>query len=146
MPLATDIPTITLITLVILQKPIQLRKLNPTKPHPTPIIHNIYIYKPQKIMIFLQEKYLYHPIPQFGPGPPSNPGCEDVMDLVLKEAGLPAASPTANGAANGASDRVALAHQHPSISFPWSCEVSPNKNRCETAGFWEFCRKTSGCL
>lgn len=40
------------------------------------------------------------------------------MDLVLKEAGLPAASPTANGAANGASDRVALAHQHASIKFP----------------------------
>jgi len=48
------------------------------------------------------------------------------MDLVVKEAGLPAASPTANGAsgANGASDRVALAHQHPSISFPSFCEVS----------------------
>jgi hypothetical protein len=51
------------------------------------------------------------------------------MDLVLKEAGLPAASPTANGAsgANGASDRVALAHQHPSISFPSFCEVSQKK-------------------
>lgn len=34
--------------------------------------------------------------------------CEDVMDLVVKEAGLPAASPTANGAsgANGASPEV----------------------------------------
>jgi hypothetical protein len=68
------------------------------------------------------------------------------MDLVLKEAGLPAASPTANGAsgANGASDRVALAHQHPSISFPSFCEVSQKKNLSPLVS-WNFAQ-TSGCL